>query len=173
MCSKGGERVGAPAVLALNWTLRVRGCPACKGRGRARPEVLKPEPRRFAAVMLTATALGLLICTVWLLVTPVTTLPKLMVLGETVSADCTAVPDTLTLDISPCEWVRAITPLLAPMDFGVNFTVSGKLSPGTMRTGVMMPEVENPGALIEISETVTWAVPEFFNMVTAETVLPT
>ena len=53
--------VEAPADFGLNCTLKVAVLPALNIIGRTRPEVLKPAPEIFAAVIVTGTLPGLLI----------------------------------------------------------------------------------------------------------------
>ena len=108
-----------------------------------------------------------------MLATPVTALPKLILAGDRVSADCETVPETLTLVMPPWALTKEISPLVALVVTGLYFTVNVRLSPGTTNTGVAMPEVENPDPLKLICERVTLPVPTFFKVVTAEAVLPT
>jgi hypothetical protein len=170
--------VTAPAVLGLNSTLNVLLCPAARVRGTLRPEVVKPVPVMFAAETVTLTVPGLESCTVWVLVTLATTLPKLMEPGETVSAGATAcgavvaVPETVTVVTAPWELVSKIVPVFVPAAVGLNFTLRARLSPGTITTGVAMPEVENPEPLKSIFERVTFPFPAFFSVVTAVVELP-
>jgi len=49
----------APADLGPNCTLKVDVLPALNVRGKVNPEVLKPAPERFAAVIVTGTVPGL------------------------------------------------------------------------------------------------------------------
>src|SRR6202140_666678 len=104
---------------------------------------------------------------------PVTALPKLILAGDRLSPDCASVPETLTLVMPPCALTTEISPLLVLADVGLYFTVKARLSPGTTKTGVAIPEVENPDPLKLICERVTLAAPTFFSVVTAEAVLPT
>ena len=53
--------VEAPADLGLNCTLNAAVLPALNVTGRVNPEVLKPAPEIFAAVIVTATVPGLAI----------------------------------------------------------------------------------------------------------------
>lgn len=164
--------VEGPADLGSNFTLKIAVLPALNVIGSARPEELKPAPEILAAEIVTGTVPGLAICTVCVLATPVTALPKLIFAGDRVSPDCDTVPDTLTLVMPPWALTREISPLLVLVDVGLYFTVKIRLSPGTTSTGVAIPAVENPAPLRLICESVTLAVPTFFSVVTAEAVLP-
>ena len=108
-----------------------------------------------------------------MLATPVTALPKLILPGDRVSADCETVPETVTLVMPPCALTMEMSPPLALVDVGLYFTVKVRASPGTTSTGVAIPEVENPDPLKLICERVTLPVPTFFKVVTAEAELPT
>jgi hypothetical protein len=99
-------------------------------------------------------------------------LPKLILAGDRLSDDCATVPETLTLVTPPWALTKEISPLLVLFEAGLYLTVKVRLSPGTTSTGVAIPEVENPDPLRLICERVTLADPTFFNVVTAEAVLP-
>jgi hypothetical protein len=120
----------------------------------------------------------------------VTTLPKLMTAGDTlrvvgagagvggvgeggVVVDAAAVPNTLRLVMPPCEVTKDIVPLFVPAELGLNFTVNGRLSPGTNTTGVATPAVENPAALKLMRESVIFAFPAFRSVVVSEAEVPT
>ena len=163
----------AAAVLGLNCTLNVLDCPPFNVKGRVNPLVLKPVPVMFAADTFTLIVLGLLICTVWLFVRLVTTFPKLIFPGDTVKLDPTAVPDRLTLVMPPWELTSETLSLFVPAAVGANFTVSVKMSPGAITTGALMPLVEYTAVLALICESVRFAVPVFFSVVTAVAELPT
>lgn len=163
----------AAAVLGLNCTLNVLDCPPFSVRGRFNPLVLKPVPVMFVADTLTLIVPGLVICTVWLFVRLVTTFPKLIFPGDTVRPDPTAVPDRLTLVMPPCELTSETLSLLVPVTVGANFTVSVKLLPGASTTGTLMPLVEYAAVPVLICESVRFAVPVFFSVVTAVAELPT
>jgi hypothetical protein len=102
----------------------------------------------------------------------VTAVPKLILAGDRVSPDCDTVPETLTLVMPPWALTKEISPLVLLVDVGLYFTVKVRLSPGTTSSGVAIPDAENPDPLRLICERVTLAVPTFFNVVTAEAVLP-
>lgn len=164
--------VDAPADLGSNCTLKLAVLPATSVNGRARPEVLKPAPEIFAAAIVTGTVPELPTKTVCVLATPVTALPKLILAGDRLSADCVIVPERLTLVTPPWALIKEISPLLVLLEVGLYFTVNVRLSPGTTSTGVAIPDLENPDPLRLICDRVTLAVPTFFNVVTAESVLP-
>jgi hypothetical protein len=122
------------------------------------------------------------------LATPVTTLPKLMDAGDTLSAvgegaegggiggavvGAAAVPTTLRLVMAPCEVTKEIVPLFVPAEVGLNFTVNGRPSPGTKITGVATPAVEKPAALKLMRERVIFAFPAFRSVVDSEVDVPT
>lgn len=171
--------VTAPALLGWNSTLNVLFCPAASVRGTFRPEVVKPVPVMFAAETVTLTVPGLESCTVWVLVTPATTLPKLTEPGETVSAGATAcgaavaVPETVTVVTAPWELVSKTVPVFVPAVVGLNFTVRANVSPGTITTGVARPVVENPEPLQSILDKLRFPLPAFLRVVTAVVDPPT
>jgi hypothetical protein len=152
------------------------------------PEVLKPAPAMVAAeiVTLVVLELGLLICTIWVLATPVATVPKLMLVGDIVNEDWGVgfgvgvgagvgagdVPDTLMLVVPPCAFVSRMMPLLVPADAGLNLTVNATFSPGVSTTGLVTPVVEKPGAFKTILDKVRLAFPAFRKVVTPEAVVP-
>lgn len=168
--------VEAAAVVGLNCTLKEVDCPGFKVTGKFRPTALKPAPVTLALAIFTLLLPEFVSCTGCVFVTPETTLPKLMLPGETASCDAGAdvvlVPDKLTVVAPPCELTSAMFPLLVPAAVGLNFTFKVTASPGTISSGAATPLAEKPVPVRLICESVTLAVPSFRNVALADAELP-
>lgn len=79
--------VAAPETLGVNRTLKLAVWFAATANGRTRPGVVNPEPDTFAAVILSGVKPVLEIVTVWELMAPTLTVPKLMLGDITFSCD--------------------------------------------------------------------------------------
>jgi hypothetical protein len=73
----------APAEAGAKPTLNAEEPPGGMESGKASPEEVKPDPAREACVMLRVAVPGFRMVSVWVLVTPTVTLPKLTLDGMT------------------------------------------------------------------------------------------
>jgi hypothetical protein len=84
--------VKLPATVGVKPIENLADCPGGTVNGIVRPLALKPVPGPAACVTLRSALPGLLTVTVWVLVTPTGTLPKLTLEGVTEISGCTPVP---------------------------------------------------------------------------------
>ena len=109
---------------------------------------------------------GLLIVTVWVLVTPTVTLPKLTLAGITEIRGCTPLPVT---EIVVGELVALLTKLILPVALpavaGAKPTVSEKLWPAARVTAPAKPLTLNPAPVMVTCERLTLAVPVFVSAI--------
>jgi len=135
--------------------------------GSASPEKLKPVPVSDAWVTLRFAVPGLLIASIWVLVTPTVTLPKLTLAGTTEICGCTPLPLS---EIVPGELVALLTklrlPVALPAVAGANLTVSERLWPAARVTAPVKPLTVNPAPVIATCERLTLAVPVFVSAIT-------
>ena len=148
--------------------------PAGTDSGKANPEEVNPVPETEACVTLSVAVPGFLMVSVWELVTPTVTLPKLTLEGMTEICGCTAVP---LRDIASGELVALLTTLMlpaaAPAVVGAKFAVSGRVWPAASVTAPGNPVTLKPEPVTAICETLRLPVPVFVRVNGCEAELPT
>ena len=122
--------------------------------GKVNPLSLKPAPETAAAVMVTSEPPVFFKVTVCDAAPPTTTLPKLILVGLTVTSPAgTPVPVSGRFTV-PLSVAKAILPLTAPSVVGANCTLKAGLSPGVRVNGAVMPVMLNPVPVTVICEIV-------------------
>ncbi len=154
--------VTAPAVVGANLTVSVSVCLGFSVTGKVDPDTVKPVPLMLAELTFTAAVPLEVSVTVCVGDDPTATLPKVRLLGLTVSrVDVVPVPLKLTEVVGFVDDVLLIVnaPVTAPAVVGANFTVSVSVCLGFSVTGKVDPETEKPEPPIVAELTFTAAVP--------------
>ncbi len=150
------------AEAGVKPTVKAEEPPGGRESGNASPETLKPVPASDAWVTLRFAVPGLLMVSVWVLVTPTVTLPKLTLAGITEICGCTPLPLS---EIVAGELVALLAtlrlPVALPAVAGAKLTVSVKLWPAARVTVPGKPLTVNPGPVMATCERLTLAVPVF------------
>ena len=137
------------------------------------PLPLKPVPATDIWVMVRFAAPGLLMASVWVLVTPTVTLPKLTLTGITEICGCTPLPLS---EIVAGELVALLTTLrlatALPAVVGAKLTVTVRLCPAGRVTAPGKPLTRNPAPTMATCETLTLPVPVFVSVIACGAVLP-
>jgi len=158
------ERLLAEAGVKL--TVKVEETPGGTESGSVSPEKLKPVPTSDAWVTLRFAVPGLLMTSVWVLVTPTVTLPKLTLAGITEICGCTALP---LREIVVGELVALLAklrlPVALPAVAGAKLTLSERLWPAASVTVPVKPLTVNPVPVMATCETLTLAVPVFVSTI--------
>ena len=92
MLTKTTLLVELPATVGVKLIENFAACPGGTVNGIVRPVTLKPVPGPAACITLRLALPGLLTVTVWVVVTPTGTLPKLTLEGATEINGCAPVP---------------------------------------------------------------------------------
>jgi hypothetical protein len=146
----------------LKPTVKEEELPGGTESGNASPEKLKPVPPSIAWVTLRFAVPGLLMVTIWVLVTPTATLLKVTLLGITEICGCTPLPLN---EIVAGELVALLItlrlPVVLPAVAGVKLTVSVKLWPAARVMAPEKPLTANPAPVMAACETLTLPVPVF------------
>ncbi len=134
-----------------------------------------PAPVIDAAVTVTFSPPVFFNVTVCDDVSPITTLPKLMLVGLAVkSPDVTAVPDSGMFKVGSCAFETTATfPLKLPADCGANVTENVTLCPAATVTGTVIPETLNPVPLGVTAVIVALVPPVFLIVSVCEELVPT
>lgn len=118
------EPLAAPVVVGVNLALKVPDWPGLRETGRDMVLALKPEPDTLICETVNAAVPLLDNWIAWLLVTPVTTFPKLALPGATVRDGCTPLPVTDTTALGPCEVETVMFPVTFSETMGLNETLN-------------------------------------------------
>jgi hypothetical protein len=106
-------------------------------------------------------------------VCPSTTLPKLNVVGDTLSSACTPVPVNATVNgESLASLVTVIVPVAIAVAVGANPTVSVTLCDAFTLAGTVTPLTLNPAPLALIFEILAVAFPVFVSTICFEALVP-
>jgi hypothetical protein len=163
-----------PAAGGAKSTVNVLACPAASVSGVVSPLVLKPLPVRVAWEIVRLAFPLFVILTVWELVMPTTTLPKLMLVGNRLSPGCRPVPDSARVVGEPCASLTMDTlPLAAPADPGAYFTCNVTEFPGFKVAGAVRPLTVNPDPVTFTCEMLAAACPEFVSVEVSVLLPPT
>lgn len=158
------ERLLTEAGVKL--MVKVEEPPGGTESGNARPEKLKPVPISDAWVTLRLAVPGFLMASIWVLVTPTVTLPKLTLAGTTEICGRTPLPLN---EIIPGELVALLTklrpPVALPTVAGAKLTMSEKLWPAARVTAPVKPLTLNPAPVMATCERLTLAVPVFVSAI--------
>src|ERR1041385_1956089 len=134
--------------------------------GSVSPDKLKPAPTSDAWVMLRFAVPGLLMVSIWVLVTPTVTLPKLTLAGVTEICGCTPLPlSEITVGELAAELTRLRLPVALPAVAGEKLTLSEKLWPAARVTPPLKPLTVNPAPAMATCETLTLPVPLFVSTI--------
>jgi hypothetical protein len=137
------------AEAGAKLTVKAEEPPGGIESGSASPEKLSPDPINDAWVTLRFAVPGLLIVSIWVLVTPTVTLPKPTLAGITESCGCTPVPLS---EIVIGELVALLTmprlPVALPAVAGAKLTVSERLWPAARVTAPVKPLTVNPAPVM-------------------------
>jgi len=154
------------AEAGVKRTVKAEEPPGGTERGNANPEKPKPIPVSDAWVTLRFAVPGLLMVTVWVLVRPTATFPKLTLAGITEIRGCTPLPVS---EIVAGELVALLTrlrlPVALPTVAGAKLTVSEKLWPAARVTAPVKPLTLNPAPVMATCERLTLAVPVFVSAI--------
>ena len=158
------ERLLAEPGVKL--TVKVEEPPGGTESGTVSPEKPKPVPTSDAWVTLRFAVPGLLIASVWVLVTPKVTLPKLTLAGITEICGCTPLPLS---EIVVGELVALLTKLRLPAALpdvaGAKLTLSERFWPAARVTVPVKPLTVNPAPVMATCERLTLAVPVFASVI--------
>ena len=154
------------AEVGAKLTMKVAEPPGARESGSVSPEKLKPVPTRDAWVTLRFAVPGLLMTSVWVLVTPTVTLPKLTLAGITEICGCTPLPLS---EIAVGELVALLAklrlPVALPAVAGAKLTLSERLWPAARVTAPVKPLTVNPDPVMVTCERLTLAVPVFVSAI--------
>jgi len=143
-------------------TVNVEDPPGGTESGNDSPEKLKLVPPSKAWVTLRFAVPGLLMVTVWVLVTPTATLLKLTLEGIRVICGCTPLPLS---EIVGGELVALLTTLRLPVALtavaGAKLTLSAKLWPAARVMAPVKPLTPYPAPVAVTCEMLTLPVPVF------------
>jgi len=158
------EKLLAEAGVKL--TVKAEEPPGGTESGTVSPEKPKPVAASDAWVTLRFAVPGLLIASVWVLVTPTVTLPKPTLAGITEICGCAPLPLS---GIVVGELVALLTklrlPVALPVVVGVKPTFRGKLWPAARVTAPLNPLTLNPAPVTATCERLTLAVPVFVSAI--------
>ena len=158
--------LAVPLTVGANATLKVTLCPADKLCGRFNPLRLKPAPEVEACVIVKLEPPELVSVSSFARLVPTARVPKLILEGFGLSdAGVAPVPDSTTLRVG-LEPLFAIArfPLMAPLDSGVNVTLSVAVCPAASVRGKFSVPRLNPEPVTVACEIVTLALPELFRV---------
>lgn len=145
-----------------NARLKEEEPPGGTDSGKVNPEEANPVPEREACVTLSVAVPGFLIVSVWELVTPTVTLPKLTLEGMTEICDCTPVPLRVIVEGEFVALLTTVTlPERLPVEAGVNVTPKDLDCPTARVRGSVIPLVLKPVPVALICETETLELPVF------------
>lgn len=163
-----------PAEAGANPTLNDVAPPAGTENGTARPDRLKGVPLVVTCVTWSVADPGFCTMTVDVLVTPMTTFPKLTLEGVTAMSGCTPAPFSDTADGELVAVLTTLTvPETLPTTAGANATTSERAWPGVRVTAPEKPLTPNPAPVQATDEIVTLAVPLFVRLIAFEELVPT
>ncbi len=154
--------------------MNVEDPPGGTESGNDSPEKLKPVPPSKAWVTLRFAVPGLLIVSVWVLVTPTATLLKFTLVGITLICGCMPLPLS---EIVAGELVALLTTLRLPVALtavpGAKLTMSAKLWPAARVMAPVKPLTPNPPPVVVTCEMLTLPVPVFVSETDWEAEVPT
>jgi len=154
------------AEVGAKLTMKVAELPGATESGSVSPEKLKPVPTSDAWVTLRFAVPGLLMTSVWVLVTPTVTSPKLTLAGITEICGCTPLPLS---EIVVGELVALLAklrlPVALPAEAGAKLTLSERLWPAVRVTAPVKPLTVNPAPVMATCERLTLAVPVFVSTI--------
>jgi len=158
------ERLLAEAGVKL--TVKAEEPPGGTESGGVSPEKLKPVPTSDAWVTLRVAVPGLLMASIWVLVTPTVTLPKLTLAGITEICGCTPLPlSEIVVGELVALLIKLRLPVALPAVAGAKLTVSEKLWPAARVTAPVKPLRVNPAPVMATCERLTLAVPMFVSAI--------
>ena len=158
------DRLLAEAGVKL--TVKAEEPPGGTESGGVSPEKLKPVPTSDAWVTLSVAVPGLLMASIWVLVTPTVTLPKLTLAGITEICGCTPLPlSEIVVGELVALLIKLRLPVALPAVAGAKLTVSEKLWPTARFTAPVKPLTVNPEPVMATCERLTLAVPVFVSAI--------
>jgi len=158
------EKLLADAGVKL--TVKVAEPPGTTESGTVSPEKLKPVPTSGAWVTLRFAVPGLVMTSVWVLVTPTVTLPKLTLAGITEICGCTPLPlSEIVVGELVALLIKLRLPVALPAVAGAKLTLSEKLWPAARVTAPVKPLTVNPAPVMATCERLTLAVPVFVSAI--------
>jgi hypothetical protein len=164
----------APVLVGANATLNVMFAPAAMVVGSERPVELNPVPVTLAAVMVTLALPLFDNVTVWELLLPVITLPKLTLEGFADNCGATPVPlNTMPAGEPGALLVSEMLPETFPVVVGANFAVNEVLPPAAIVAGIVRPEMLKPAPEVVACVITVLALPGLVNVIVAVVLLPT
>jgi hypothetical protein len=168
------EPLTAPAVVGANIALNAADLPAAMLNGVLMPVVLNPAPPTVAAEIVTVAVPLLVRLIVCELLVPVTTFPKAALDGVAVSCGWVAMPLRAIVngELGALLMIEML-PVGLPAEVGANCAVNDVLSPAPRVTGVASPVMLKPDPDALACEMVTFADPEFVNVIVCDPLLPT
>jgi len=134
-------------------------CPGASVKGVARPLRLNPAPVTLACEIVKLAVPLFLICIVCEFVFPVTTEPKLALVGVTLNPACTPVPVTAATTFTPLLFVNVRLPVVVPLVVGANVTAMVTVCEGAIASGVVIPPTEIPDPVADTCVRVTLVFP--------------
>lgn len=168
--------VTAPVAVGAKRALNVLLCPAVKVNGVVNPVVLNPAPLTVEEEIVTDELPVFVIVTVWVLVDPTVTSPKLTFVGLVlnVSTGSIALPETvITLGEFGASLVIEMDPEAAPAAMGKNCTLKETACPGAIESGVANPVTLKPVPVTLAELMVRVVAPPFVNVTVWVAPVPT
>ena len=151
-----------PAARGLKPTVNAEDPPGRTESGNVSPEYVKLVPPSRAWVTLRFAVPGLLIVSIWVLVTPTATLLKFTLPGITENCGCTPWPLS---EIVAGELVALLTTLRLPVTLlavaGAKLTISARLWPAARVMAPVKPLTPNPAPVMVACEMLTLPAPVF------------
>jgi hypothetical protein len=168
------EPLTAPAAVGANTALNVADLPAAILNGALMPVVLKPAPATVIAEIVTVALPPLVRLIVCELLVPVITFPKAALVGVAVSCGWVAVPvrPIVNGELGALLMIEML-PTGLPAEVGANWAVNVVLRPAPSVCGTASPLMLKPVPDAVACETVTFADPEFVNVIVWDPLLPT
>jgi len=167
--------VTEPVAVGAKFTLNVVLCPAPKLSG-VNPLIVKPAPETLSEETFTLVLPVLLNVTVWLLLLPTFTFPKLKLLGPAASWLVAVTPVPLSamlvgeLEALLISERFPVAPLAAE---GAKLTVNAADLPGATVSGRLSPLKLKPLPETAACEIIRLAVPEFAKVIVCVFLVPT
>ena len=141
--------------------------------GKVNPEAMNPVPESEACVTLSVAVPGFLMVSVWELVTPTVTLPKLTLEGMMEICACAPVPLRV---IATGEFVALLTtvtlPERLPVEAGAKVTLKVVDCPAARLSGNAIPVTLKPAPLALTCEMETLEFPVFFSVTVCAVLVP-
>jgi hypothetical protein len=157
--------VTLPVTVGVNVALKLTFAPAAIVWPAVRPFIPKPAPKALAAEIVMTEVPVFVSLIDWLVFWLTLTLPKFTATGDIARTGAVPVPfnDTVSGEFE-ASLVTVIAPVIAPVDWGANWTWTVLLCPTGIEGDALPPITVKPVPEIVTWETLTVAVPVFVTL---------